>query len=228
MALFVRQLNDSSIGASLRSLRKRQGISLDMVARTTQIQRKHLEAFEKNAFHLLPDPIYARHFLRQFVVAINGDAEYFIARFDEECGTCSAVTDKMRVPRQRIGRRLLRQWRSILIRVSLGLVALALVGYVAMQLVNLVSPPSLLVDSPHGDIQTASASLVVAGQTETEVQVHVNSELVLTDPTGRFETQITLTRGLNIIEIEAKKKYGRANTVIRTVFLEDLRPTTDQ
>ncbi len=218
----MRQLRTGSIGETIKSLRKRQGISLDMVAKATCIQRKYVVAFEKDAYHELPDQLYARHFLRLIVQAVNGDAEYFLSRFDEECGSCPAMVDELRTPRQRISKQLLTQWRRVASRVLIGGVALLLLFYMGQQIHTLLAPPRLLVDAPNSDIQTATATLVVSGQTEPEVQIKVNDTSVLADPTGRFTTQITLTRGLNIITVEAQKKYGQTNLVQRTVYLEGL------
>ncbi|MBI2476813.1 helix-turn-helix domain-containing protein [Candidatus Uhrbacteria bacterium] len=123
MAFFMRQLSSSTIGGALKSLRKRQGISLDTIAKTTHIQRKYVEAFERDEYTALPDPLYARHFLRVIVECLHGDAEYFLARFDEECGTCPAIVDELRTPRQRISKQLLSHWRSIAGRVHVSLSA---------------------------------------------------------------------------------------------------------
>lgn len=228
MAFFIRQLDTSSTGASLRSLRKRQGISLDKIAEQTQIQRKYLEAFEENAYHLLPDPLYARHFLRQFVEAIHGDADYFLSRYNEECGSCSAVTDQLRIPRQRTVRRLLRRWRTWAKVLGMACALGALFLYIGLQISNLLAAPTILVDTPADDIQTTVAALTVGGQTDQEVRIHVNGTPVLTDPTGRFEMRITLTRGLNIIEIEARKKYGKPQIVRKRVFLEEIGTSRDK
>jgi len=193
-----------------------------MVSNETHIHKKYLEAFENDAYHELPDPLYARHFLKQFVEVINGDPKYFLARYDEECGSCPADVTQLKIPRQRIGKQVLRQWRAILGRLGIALLALILLTYIGTQLHTLIAPPNLIVDDPHDDIQTTSASLSVSGQTDAEVSIKVNDDPVLTDPTGRFTTRVTLTRGLNIITVEAQKKYGQPNIVRRTVFLEDL------
>ena len=222
MAFLIRQLNEHSIGATLRSLRKRQGISLDTIAEQTQIQRSHLESFETDAHHLLPDPLYARHFLKQFVEAINGDVDYFLSRYDEECGSCSAITDELRVPRQRTKRRLLLKWRTWAKIAGLAIPVLLLFIYIGFQLHNLLAAPNLLVDTPADNIQTTVATVNVSGQTDQEVQVRVNDDPVLTDPTGRFSMDITLTRGLNLVTIEAQRKYGKTTTVRRSIFLEDI------
>ncbi|HBU28143.1 TPA: hypothetical protein DEB00_03440 [Candidatus Uhrbacteria bacterium] len=222
MAFFIRQLDNASTGAALRSLRKKQGISLDTIAKQTQIQRKYLEAFEENAYHLLPDPLYAKHFLKLFVLAINGDVAYFTARYGEECGSCSAVTDQLRIPRQRTGKRLLMRWRTWAKAAGFACVLGLLFLYIGFQLHNLLAPPNLLVDSPSDNVQTTVATLTVGGQTDKEVQITVNNDPILTDPTGRFETRLTLTRGLNIIEVVARKKYGQPQVVRRSVFLEEI------
>lgn len=222
MAFLMRQLNTGSIGGSLKSLRKRQGKSLDMVSRQIQIQRKYLDAFERDANHELPDQLYARHFLKQYVEALGGDVSYFLSRYDEECGSCPAVVDSLRLPKQRVARRLLQQWRSVAGKTIIALLASALIVYIGLQVYALLSPPPLIVDSPNADLQTANATLIVSGQTSTETTVTVNDEPVLTDPTGRFTSRMTLTRGLNIITVEASKKHSRPQVIHRSVYLEDL------
>lgn len=222
MAFLIRQLDTQTIGATLKSLRKRQGISLQMVSAKTHIHKKYLEAFENDAYHELPDPLYARHFLKLFVEVLHGDPDYFISRYDEECGSCPADVTRLKIPRQRIGKKVLLQWRSILGKLGIMSLALMMLVYIGSQLHTLLSPPNLIVDNPHDDIQTITASIPISGQTDAEVSIKVNDFPVLTDPTGRFTTQITLTRGLNIITVEARKKYGKPNIVRRTVFLEDL------
>lgn len=226
MPFLVRPLTATSLGASLKSLRKRQGISLEMVAAQTRIQRKFLEAIETDRHHLLPDPVYTRHLLGLFVEALHGDVAYYLSRYQEECGSCPTVNASLHIPRQRIRTRLLREWRSMALRAGIAAIALLVVGYLGHQIYRMAKPPALLVDAPYGDMQTTTATLEVSGQTEQEVQVEINGATVLTDPTGRFTARVTLNRGLNVIEIEARKKYGKPTVVRRSVFLEDITPRT--
>jgi len=222
MSFLVRPLEDLSLGSKIRSLRKRQGISLTEVAKMTQIQRKFLEAFENDAYQVLPDPIYSRHYLKQFIEVLNGDPEYFLARFDEECGISTIKSKEMHVPRQKVSVQSFLQWRRISGKFAIAFGAILMLLYIGFQIYMLTSPPRLVVDSPSNNIQTTIATLDVTGQTEAEVRILINDEPVLTDPTGRFFTKTTLTRGLNIITIEARRKYGKSNVILRTVFLEDL------
>ena len=228
MAFLVRPLSSMTLGASLKSLRKRQGISLDMVALQTRIQRKYLEALEADRHQHLPDPIYTRHLLGLFVEALHGNVDYYLSPYMEECGSCPSVHTAMRLPMQRIRTRLLREWRSMALRAGIAAAAILVVGYMGTQLYRMAEPPALLVDAPFEDMQTTGTSVEVAGQTEQEVQISVNGKTVPTDLTGRFSTRLTLSRGLNIIEIEAKKKYGRPTVVRRSVFLEEIGPLHTQ
>lgn len=227
MPFLMRQLRVASIGETLKSLRRRQGISLDMVARATCIQRKYVEAFERDAYSELPDPLYARHFLRQIVVALHGDPEYFLSRYDDECGTCPAVVDALRAPRQRTSRQLLSQGRALFVRLAIVAAAFLLVFYVGRQIHTLLAPPALIVDAPNTDMQTATPRLTVSGQTEPEVRVSVNGNTALTDPSGRFALPLLLVRGVNIITVEARRKFGRPRIISRTVYLEHLEPPLD-
>lgn len=227
MPFLMRQLRTASIGETLKSLRRRQGISLDMVARSTRIQRKYVEAFERDAYAELPDSLYARHFLRQIVTALHGDPEYFLSRYDEECGTCPAVVDALRAPRQRTARRFLASWRTMFVRAAIVAVAFFIVFYVGRQIHALLAPPELLVDSPNTDMQTATPQLMVSGQTEPEVRVSVNGATALTDPSGRFTEPLMLVRGVNIITVEARRKFGRPHSISRTVYLERMEAPLD-
>ena len=58
------------------------------------------------------------------------------------------------------------------------------------------------------------------GQSETEAEVKINGELILMDEDGNFSKLINLKKGVNPLEISAKKKYSRENLIIRQVLVE--------
>lgn len=55
-----------TIGNKLQETRERLGISLEEVERGTHIRTHHLEAIENGDFELLPSPVQARGFLRNY------------------------------------------------------------------------------------------------------------------------------------------------------------------
>ncbi len=221
--LMIRPLESNSIGGKLRSLRKRQGISLEQVARNTKVQKKYLEAIERDAFSELPDQQVALRVLATFATALNGDPAYFAARFQDEAGMCFATPTLLKLPRQRTRKIMLLRWRSFAFAGVLSALATAVLIYLGFQILALTAAPNLLVDSPGKDMETTSQFLEVTGQTEKEAQITVNNNVVVTDPTGRFTHKITLERGHNQVVITARRKFGKSRTEERNVFFEPVR-----
>jgi cytoskeletal protein RodZ len=56
----------ASVGAALREARERQGISLEDVARKTNIRLNYLEAIEQERFDAVPGDVFVRGIIRQY------------------------------------------------------------------------------------------------------------------------------------------------------------------
>lgn len=76
-------------------------------------------------------------------------------------------------------------------------------------------PPALQVAFPEGPV--SEESVVLRGTTERGAEVFVRNERVPTDPGGRFEFQISLKRGVNVVVVEAHDIAG--NATYRSGFL---------
>jgi cytoskeleton protein RodZ len=67
----------SSLGTHLRELREARGASLDDIARSTRVGRRHLEALESDSLGELPAPVFVKGFIRaycEFLDAAPGEA----------------------------------------------------------------------------------------------------------------------------------------------------------
>jgi cytoskeleton protein RodZ len=73
------RLNPSSVGASLRQERLRQGLSLETLASRTKISQRFLEAIEAGDFARLPGLVFVRNFVRQFASSLGMDPEPLLA-----------------------------------------------------------------------------------------------------------------------------------------------------
>jgi hypothetical protein len=62
--------------------------------------------------------------------------------------------------------------------------------------------------------------ITLQGVTDPGAEITINREMVLTDKNGNFQKDISLKKGLNTLEIIAKKKYSRENIVIRQIIVE--------
>jgi cytoskeletal protein RodZ len=74
------------IGTTLRDARTRQGLELADCELTTRIRAKYLTALEEERFDQLPEPAYARGFLRSYATFLGVDARVLVEEFDDRMG----------------------------------------------------------------------------------------------------------------------------------------------
>lgn len=76
-----------AVGAYLRDMRERRGISLDEVSRQTRVPFRYLEALESDRLADLPAPVFVRGFIRAYCHVLGAPAEQALARLDPRAGT---------------------------------------------------------------------------------------------------------------------------------------------
>ena len=223
MPFVIRKFDEAqTLGQKLHTMRRAANFTLTEMADKTKIQKKHLKAFEAGAYNKLPDPIYARNFLKTYVQTLGGDVDYFLDQFEHERGTCDFLSEA-RLPRRRANAmQFLVASRFIKIFI-LAILSISLTGYIGYQVKAIIAPPELSIYAPQDGIMTDKATILVDGTAELGVRVKVNGQRVLLNRDGTFEIEIALERGLNIITIEATKRYSKPQTEYRRVVLEQDR-----
>ncbi len=220
MSFVIRQLGDEiGLGQRLKALRGMANRTLGEMEKATKIRRSFLSAFEENAYDRLPEPIYARPLLRTYVRALGGDETYFLERFDIERGTCDFV-DRARLPIRRT-----KTWQLFVshrwLKILLGFILIAsLLVYLGLELNTILTPPNLEITQPTDGFVTTEAVIHVQGMTEARAKVTINGQSVLLNPDGSFDREIPLERGVNLLTLEAAKRYSRIATVYRRVIYE--------
>jgi len=68
-------------GAQLRQARERRDLSLDEVATKTRVQRRYLQALEEGTVDKLPEPVYARGFLKKYADFLGLDSAGIAERY---------------------------------------------------------------------------------------------------------------------------------------------------
>ncbi len=76
----------SSLGPYLRGLREAKGMSLDDIARSTRVGRRHLEALETDTFGELPAPVFVKGFIRAYCEFLDSSAEEALGLYRETTG----------------------------------------------------------------------------------------------------------------------------------------------
>ncbi len=75
-----------SVGAFLRELRTRAGVSLEEIARKTRVAPRYLEALEADAFDDLPAPVFIRGFIRAYCQALGESPHEALTCYDSRDG----------------------------------------------------------------------------------------------------------------------------------------------
>jgi len=82
----------------------------------------------------------------------------------------------------------------------------------------LIKPPSLEISQPSTDITINQDKFKIIGKTNPFAIVTINGEELYIDKEGKFEKEISLSGGLNTLQIEAKNRFGKTNTIIRRII----------
>ncbi len=222
MVFVMRKLDrtPATLGAKLRALRRGQAVSLGDIERETHVQRVYLEALEHGEYSKLPEPLYTRNFIRAYARALKADEKYFLELYAEEVGRCDLM-GPARLPRQRVKR---GSFFNLPRAVTVGIMALfvaTVLGYLGFQWQAMLQAPVIVLNTPGDGLATDSAILPISGQIDSgEATLTINGEPVVVGVDHAFSTTVDLTRGLNIITVEAKRRYSHSALLYRRIVFE--------
>jgi len=75
-----------SLGNHLRELRLAKGVSLDDIARSTRVGRRHLEALESDDWGELPSPVFVKGFIRAYCEFLEAPPDEALGMYREAVG----------------------------------------------------------------------------------------------------------------------------------------------
>ena len=76
----------NSLGIRLRELREAKGVSLDDIARSTRVGRRHLEALESDSWGELPAPVFVKGFIRAYCDFLDASPDEALGVYREASG----------------------------------------------------------------------------------------------------------------------------------------------
>jgi transcriptional regulator with XRE-family HTH domain len=198
----------------LKEEREKAGVSLEELAKKTKIDKSHLKALEECRFKDLPEAVvYQKNFVKKYVEVLGVDSAPFLSQYETEEKTRKKTKHPHKVLKTNPLSHLPIFIRYFLIIAT----ALFLMGYLAMQVKNIVEPPELSVYSPADGFVTNNPQINVQGNTDKEVEVSINGKGVGTNEQGQFEELLDLNPGVNTLLISAKKKHGKTTDITRHV-----------
>ena len=90
-----------AFGPWLRRQREARGVSLREISDSTRISLRYLEALEEGRFDVLPAPVFAGGFLREYARVVGLDPDEVVNAFLLVGTEGTAVTEEKPAPRRR-------------------------------------------------------------------------------------------------------------------------------
>lgn len=101
-----------------------------------------------------------------------------------------------------------------------GLLVVVLIGYTGFTAKRIFEGPQIVIETPV-DGATMNTSLIeVRGTTKNALSLLLDGRLIAIDTTGRFQEQLLLSYGYNIIELVATDRAGKSIKKTVTLFYQ--------
>ena len=86
---------------------------------------------------------------------------------------------------------------------------IVIVSYGLYQMRWLINGPSITIDAPFNGSSLTSPIVIIRGQARRVAKLFLNGDKLIPDHTGRFESQLLLAQGYNIIQLDGEDRFGR-------------------
>ena len=207
----------NTAGQLLRSTRIAKGLTIQDIEKRTKIRFKFLQALEDDNYTLLPSPVYARGFIKNYSTVLRLDVEKVLALYRRQVDEQKRYKAPPKELTEPLSRSIFHLTPNKVIGVVVGLLLAGIVGYFFLQYQRLFQPPHLLVEQPQEGAKVQELQVNVLGTTDSDATIVVNNATVLVRDEGRFFETVQLQDGPNTITIEAISRRGKKTTLKRTV-----------
>jgi transcriptional regulator with XRE-family HTH domain len=214
----LKKIGGESLAEWLNARREAAGFTIEALAAKTRVQEKYLRALEAGDGRDLPEAAYQRLFIKVIAGALGESEAAALLRFEESQSQChTRKEERQKPPQSQAASKFLVAPKIISAAALITIAVLAFLG-LGYEILRLVAPPELFIESPLDGEVRQSAALSVSGRTERGATLYVNGELVYLKPDGSFEETINLRQGLNIIKISVRKIHSDERVLYRHVL----------
>lgn len=121
-----------------------------------------------------------------------------------------------------------RDEQKISMRVVVGIIFVTLVvGYSFFQARKILGGPQIKIDEPRNGAAFEEPLVLIKGRTRNINSISLNDRPIFIDDEGYFSEKLLLSGGYNIIELQAKDRFGKATSErLELVYLEKEATTT--
>ncbi len=94
-----------------------------------------------------------------------------------------------------------------------------IIAYAYIQSHSILAGPSITITTPRNGITVSQPEVLVEGIAKNISRISLDDRVIFVDEQGRFSEKLILGVGYNIIEVEAKDKFGKsAATTLELIY----------
>ena len=212
--------NDQSVQEIFKEAMEARGLGVDKLAEHINVPPHYIAAILMGQVEKLPAAPYARNYVLKMAEVLNVDGESLWQRYKREYPLKSSGAEDA-FPTNRFAVKSLNKGV-----ITICVLAVAVVGYLAWQYNELLGSPQIELLSPTEDVTLLSASAItLRGIVDPDDKLEINGEEVMVAQDGNFEKNFSLQSGLNTIEFRVSRLLGKETVERRQVIYE---PTIDE
>ena len=224
-----------SIGDRLRQARERRGVSIAEASATLKIRAPILEAFEREDHSQLPPRVYALGQLRTYAAYLGLDPATVAAGWQGSPAPVGPAPTSSQRPTSTAERLaalrpgLIRSTRGVLAFGGLGLAVLAISGFMVLQLLRFILPPSIAITYPIeaiSNLEPGTLSYEIKGTADARASIVINTSAgaqltTEADESGLWSLIVPLGTGrTEVVAIAVKPGTGgESSTSAERVFV---------
>ncbi len=214
---------EPTLGQRLKAAREKTGVTLSQAEIGSKVRAKYLAAMESSNWQFLPGGVYARGFVLAYSKYLGLETKELLRLYEKEAVLFNkkktvdlSYNKTFKAPRLLVTPKLLAYF-------ALSFSVLLMFAYIVKQVAGFAGSPSLKITSPVNNSILESDSVDLSGTTDSDTLVSVNSENVPVTSDGRFNLNLKLHRGVNVIKVQAVNKARKESSQIYTF---EYRPKT--
>ena len=224
-----------SIGDRLRQARERRGVSIAEASATLKIRAPILEAFEREDHSQLPPRVYALGQLRTYAAYLGLDPATVAAGWQGPPAPEGPAPTSSQRPTSTADRLaalrpgVIRSTRGLLAIGGLGLAVLAISGFMVLQLLRFILPPSIAITYPIeaiSNLEPGTLSYEIKGTADARASIVINTSAgaqltTEADESGLWSLIVPLGTGRTEVVANAVKPGtgGESSTSAERVFV---------
>jgi cytoskeletal protein RodZ len=208
-----------TVGTIFKETRLEKKISLAEAEQATKIRQKFLIAIEADDYSIMPSLSYAKGFVKNYCKFLGLDSEKILAFFRRQNAEMPKASLLPKGEAEQLNPSFFQLTTTRFVALIIGMLAVSFLFYFGLQYRKIQLPPKLIINSPADQSVVSDKRIDILGTTDIDASVTINGVSTLIRSDGKFFDRVSLDNGVNTVLIVAVSRYGKTQTVKRTVTL---------